>query len=410
MAVFGVLTMDSTSEQSRVMLASFARDASPKLLLRLVLWDDEAKPADRLARSVAVLPRPPYLPWPHLACTTKILQWYNHAVEVYARRVSFIGCMDSDTWIQPSRLAAYLLELRSTLPPDAAAWGGFFEHWERLDTNRTLSPIGFSYGSPGTAVAWKDPDPRMLRSSARERNAASFAMTQGGFGFYSSSAAAALVTYVLSSADLSVLSTPSDNGKRALKRKLPGCNDPSDAVLGWLSANAFTGLRVYAVQAHMLLEYYVTPAWGRFNPVHAIAVHSRKADRRRPEGLHTTVAAFEARVRNASHTLPRFACYPTTWLHARSAGWQTCTNTASCDGRGAPLVTNKLSQVPAPWLPVAARVTCERLCRGRGDARAESFPEEWCALWQPRTASSDRSPGAGEPNRGMISAVAVRVK
>eukprot|EP00966_Prymnesium_polylepis_P120338 2780813-Prymnesium_polylepis.1 len=125
------------------MLASFAARDSPDLVLRLVIFEDEVANEDRLLPGVTVLRRPPYLPWRHLPCTQKILQWMKHALKQFPA-VRWIGQMDSDTWIDPPRLVSYLRAVGAALPPAAAIWGGRFEHWQRLDLNGTIDCVGFS--------------------------------------------------------------------------------------------------------------------------------------------------------------------------------------------------------------------------------------------------------------------------
>ena len=261
------------------MLQSFGEQRGSKhLILRLVVFEDEATKEDRRNERVAVLRRPWYLPWHHLQCTQKIFSWLEYVLEMFPA-VKWVGQMDSDTWFVPQRLVGYLRSIESALPPDAFVWGGLYMHWQRLDTNGTIGCVGFSGDSPGQPTAWKETEPAMLRRSEAEKRAASFAHLQGGFYFYSRTAANTKLAYVRSIANvrreegkdgLYMLSTPPKHDHRSahVKRgQYASPPDPCDAIIGWLGARAFEGKRLYSVAMHQNVEYYSFPVYGRFNPV-----------------------------------------------------------------------------------------------------------------------------------------------
>ena len=278
-AAFGITTLNTSSVLNRAMFESFGDARGSKhLILRLVVFEDEATGDDRRDERVAVLKRPWYLPWQHLQCTQKILRWLEFAMETFPA-IKWIGQMDSDSWFVPQRLVAYLRSIDTALPSDAYVWGGMYMHWQRLDTNGTLGCVGFSGDSPGSVTAWHETEPAMLRRSEAEKRAASFAHLQGGFYFYSRTAASTKLVYVHSIAKvrreegkdgLYMLSSPPKKDHRpasAKRGQYTSPPDPCDAILGWLGARAFEGKRLYSVAMHQNVEYYSFPVYGRFNPV-----------------------------------------------------------------------------------------------------------------------------------------------
>ncbi|KAL1527281.1 hypothetical protein AB1Y20_015956 [Prymnesium parvum] len=372
-AVFGITTLRPSSALNAVMLRSFAARPAEQLILRLVVFDDELSPSDRRLPGLAVLRRPAFLPYPHLQCTQKVLQWLVYALHHFAH-ARWVGQLDSDSWFDPHRLLSYLGALEARLPADALVWAGLFEHWQRLRTNGTLECVGFSYDSPGAVVAWPERDPARARLPEEARRRESFAMAQGGFYFFSRGAAAELMRHVhrvrdATSADgLRVLSTPPAADGRQKKRQAGEYRpppDPCDAIVGWLGARAFEGKALFAVGLHLNLEYHTFPVFTRYNPAHALLVHHVKAG----PALQRTVDFYEQRNRNATPPVtPRFTCVPTWWLHSRSRGWKLCYNTAPCgDGEteSAPLllprmVAGKPTNETAPWFPVGVRTLCAR--------------------------------------------------
>lgn len=363
MAVFGITTVRTSSPLNQLMLASFAANPTDRLLLRLVVFEDEATSADKEAGNwVAVLPRPDYLPWPHLQCTQKILQWLRHASRAFPH-VQIIGQMDSDTWIQPQRLATYLASVATAVPPSALFWGGLFEHWQRLDTNGTIDCVGFSMDSPGAVSHWRETNKWYLRRSEAERRADSFAMAQGGFYFYSRGAAKRLLEFVLSpdrasnggDGLLQQLATPprhDNRGKQRRSGQYKSPPDPCDAILGWIGARAFEGMPLHAVSASLNLEYYPFPIFTRFNTAHGLVVHGVKAGAR----VDATIDWYRWRVGNATTPPPpQITCRPTRWLHSRSSKWSLCHNVAPCSDPGDTLISN----ASVPWLPAAVRDVCK---------------------------------------------------
>ena len=336
-SVFGITTVSVSSQLNTLMLQLFRAHPSRTLTLRLVVFEDEVSgEEEREMEGVVVLSRPPYLPWPHLQCTSKILRWFEHALVAFPRS-HFIGQMDSDTWINPPRLSRFLAAIEAALPADAAVWGGLFEHWERLDTNQTINCIGFSYDSPGKVSAWPERDPRILRRSEAEKRKHSFAMAQGGLYFYSRSAATRLIEYVKGRTSVGDangvdrLAAPPRQRLESLGRRHGPYReppDPCDAIIGWLGARAFTGVQLYTVSLLWNVEYYIWPMPNRFNAAHGLVVHQLKLGDSARELKETIARTYEARVGNASRVRPEITCRPVRWLHARSAGWKTCTSTA----------------------------------------------------------------------------------
>jgi hypothetical protein len=151
-AAFGVLTVHPRSELNQAMLVAFDEHPSSRLVIKLCVFADEGTTAERASNRVVVLGRPMYAPWAQLQCVAKILQWLRYALDAYGSS-SFVGWMDSDTWLQPRRLAAYLHGVQNALPPGALCWGGLFEHWERLETNGSLAAVGFACKAIATRTA-----------------------------------------------------------------------------------------------------------------------------------------------------------------------------------------------------------------------------------------------------------------
>ena len=72
--MFGITTVSVSSQLNTLMLQLFWAHPSRTLTLRLVVFEDEVSgEEERQMEGVVVLSRPPYLPWPHLQCTSKIL-------------------------------------------------------------------------------------------------------------------------------------------------------------------------------------------------------------------------------------------------------------------------------------------------------------------------------------------------
>ena len=325
--------------------------AHARVRLRHVVFVDET--IER-GPTIVALERPSWLPWPQVQCVAKILLWLHHAAD----EAQYVGWTDSDTLLPPKRLVAHLTRVAHAVPrSQPLVWGGLWEHWERASWDlpsmpKTLGGVGFAYCSPCRALAEQESDPRMLRRSAAERRATSFGMTQGGWTYFSAAAARTLLGHVLQK-NGSAFPFAAAGGGAPLPPVRPGtCTMPTDVAIGWLGAQAFEGLPLYAVDAHNLLEAYVYPIYGRFNPRHALAVH----------GLKRAGAKdwFVERMDNASYAPPNYVCNATPWAHARTREWQLCRNVAMCDESGVLLspTRDELRNLSVPWLPVGVRGLC----------------------------------------------------
>jgi hypothetical protein len=269
-AAFGILTQQASSELNLAMLGAFAARATEQLILRLCLFADEVSEEEKAKTYIAVLDRPPHIPWPQVQCAAKILQWLKCAVEAYAA-VPFVGWMDSDTWFEPQRFAAYLAAVRLAMPATKSIWGGIFMHYQRLDTNGTLGALGFGLQSPGLVYGWKDPDPVMLRRPKAMRREDSFAFTQGSFTYYSRTAATKLVSYV--ARHHQAVHFLAHRGAAQPPPSVPGvCAAPGDVSMGWLGARAFREQPLQCVHVHMDFEAYIRPPYlSRLNASYACA-------------------------------------------------------------------------------------------------------------------------------------------
>ena len=87
-------------------------------------------------------------------------------------------------------------------------------------------------------------------------------------------------------------------------------------------------MQLYTVSLPWNVEYYIWPMPNRFNAAHGLVVHQLKRGDSARELKETIARTYQARVGNASRVRPEITCQPVRWLHARSAGWKTCTNTA----------------------------------------------------------------------------------
>lgn len=270
LAAFGILTREVSSELNLLMLGAFAARATARLILRLCVFPDEGSAEEKSRTYVAVLQRPAYIAWPQLQCTVKIVEWIRHALEVHPM-VPFVGWMDSDTWFEPNRLSIYLSAVLNAFSAETPIWGGIFMHYQRLDTNDTLSALGFGMKSPGLVYSWRDPDVAMLRRPKAVRREDSFALTQGSFTYYSRVAAMTIVKYVDRSwQDLHYLVYRGRDKPRG--SAMPGvCAVPTDVSMGWLGARAFRGIPLRCVHVHGDFEAYIFPPYLSRLAAHACA-------------------------------------------------------------------------------------------------------------------------------------------
>ena len=190
-SVFGVLTQRPSAPLERSMQTHFEQNSDSRLTVVHAVFTDET---DERGPSIVALERPSYAPWPQMQCVAKILEWLRYASEhewgLPGAAPAFVGWFDADTWFHPQRLATHLVRVAHAVPRAVArsglVWGGLFEHWERASWDQpeppaSLGGVGFSYSSPGPAMAHKETDPSFLRRSAAERRRLSFAMTRRGW-------------------------------------------------------------------------------------------------------------------------------------------------------------------------------------------------------------------------------------
>ena len=146
LAALCTLTQRSDAALNDRMRHSYAMAPSSDIGLYWCLFLDEGSPSQRADAQTVLLARPAFVSRrPEYACVAKILAWLQHAHTSLA--ANFIGWMDSDTWLMPSRLATLLGGINRSnaisAPGGVATpvWLGMYMHWARFD-NRTLDGMG----------------------------------------------------------------------------------------------------------------------------------------------------------------------------------------------------------------------------------------------------------------------------
>ena len=419
LAAVCILTLAPTSPLNRRMNASFNLAPSSRIVLRWCLFADEGKPWHHAIPTTVVLKRPEFVTADkRYQCVAKILAWLHHAQTAFSR-ASFVGWMDSDTWVLPQRLESYLDGVAADLPPAThASWIGLAMHWSRFDYER-LDGMGFMH-TPNPAqeklarrLFWDhrenlrhlDRHQRALGvDPARSRNM-SFAMTQGCFTLFSRAALTRLLSYALApvgpqraflataaahelpagSAGGSAQSTRVGSGgsTRVAAAAKPGgkCVLPTDVGLGWLMTHAYAGRHdLHVVNFFGLLELFVWES-ARVNAQHTLVAHlaqSKNGD------YAKTLSFYEGAVHGGRAPLkrPRLRCAKTGWTHTAAKHWRECVNVAHCEGLDPsvpppppppppPLVPEpeRRRKPPPPltgWLPAGARETCKLWHRAKG--------------------------------------------
>ena len=199
LAAVCVLTQHPFSSLNRRVNASYALAPSTRIALRWCLFADEGSPNERMAQSTVLLERPPFVSADRkYQCVAKILAWLKYAHDTFSS-ASFVGWTDSDSWLLPKRLEAYLDAVALQLPPSShASWIGLAMHWQRFDSE-LLDGMGFMH----TADPRQEQAARKLTWDRKENlqhlnkhlavlgadpthyRKLSFAMTQGSFTMFS---------------------------------------------------------------------------------------------------------------------------------------------------------------------------------------------------------------------------------
>ena len=313
----GILTRDPTSHLNRELGASIAGRASPAVRLQYVFFSDESK---QRGADIVALDRPAWVTAENV-CVAKILEWLAHARRTSAA-TPYVGWLDSDTWLDPQRFAAYF-SVVARRAAGSPSWGGLVEHMADYDVTDPLNCPGFVvHRSPEAGASCRPPPPR--------NSTTSFTFMQGAFTWYSSAAADAVVAHARAHpAMLTVASTPKT--REAVAKGM--CAMPTDVTLGWLTTAAYAGRELLTVNMAAFIDLYIWPFYGRFRPARAFAVHLGEDNRngaKLVENRHFAEAATELE----PFLPPRFVCTPFRYerdgaLEARTARWTECFNNAS---------------------------------------------------------------------------------
>lgn len=390
LAAVCVLTQRPSSSLNRLMNASFATSASASVDVRFCVFSDETSERGEsvvaLDRPAAVSARPQY------QCVAKIVAWLLHARRM---RHAYVGWIDSDTWLQPARLATYLRGVRESLPAGTPQWIGVYEHWARFDAD-LLDGVGFSYGTnpheleKAAALLYDDRAKRTREPSVpaarreRDRKRGSFPMVQGAITFYSRAALHVLLQHVAVAGPDRLWPVRTEGEPLPRVRTLPSgstCTLPTDVGLGWLTTAAFANRSLHCVGMHHLVEAFVWPVFSKFSQPHTVSVHLAGK-----QAVATSVEHFTSRAAGQALTPPRLHCAASPWHHARTRQWQLCANVAPCDGFNAtafnlafaPAAARNRSSahVSSVWLPVGVRGECEAAARRGRRARAGARARE----------------------------------
>jgi hypothetical protein len=389
LVALGVLTRDPNSGLNTRMAESFALAPSHAVVIRLVLFTDEALPEPAAAAGptqstpgsfrVVALERPMLVSRrPQYQCVAKIIAWLRHASRHHPN-LPFYGWVDSDTWFLPSRLETFL-ESVLHIPGSNFSWIGHFMHWSRFD-HVLLDGMGFQYASTPReeAAAMKlehdhaenrkrlQPHQEDLQGGPVARRNLSFTMTQGSFTVFGHAALAVLLNWVTQADEAKRFLGLGPDSMRSLpaaKPSQPRCVLPTDVGLGWLATHAFAGrAEVRAVSMFQLFELFVWPS-SRYNVNHSVVVHLPNAKGGSASSVLDFYDAFAAR-KTLPLLRPRFWCERSGWLHSLTTRWAVCVNVAQCDGWASSRWWNSSSRSKAVprtvgegWVPGGARDVC----------------------------------------------------
>lgn len=350
---FCVLTTHPHNALENRMLQSYVLGERPSLFLYWCLFQDEGTAAERQNLRTVLLPRPNDLVSrkPQYQCVAKIIAWLRRAYERHGH-CSFIGWLDSDTWLIPSRMETFLNSMNSSgFDRTTPLWIGLFMHWSRYNAS-LLDALGFMQDSTiaeeafasrltrdrgGIRRQYGDDQYRWAASTnAGARREESFAMAQGSFIAYTNSAVATLLSFISNSAaahDFLGLGRNSYQGRhlpRMVRRDK--CVLPTDVALGWLTTRAFYGRALGVVPLANFLEIFVWPTLARFHENHTLIVHL--ADSKSAlsmANVSTILDNLDQRVQYGAAPLvrPQLGCTPSRWLHNAAMNWVSCRNTAA---------------------------------------------------------------------------------
>ena len=236
---------------------------------------------------------------PQNQCVLKILSWLSYARETLPG-VRFVGWLDNDVWMLPSRLETFLKEAIAPLKAHLL-YGGAFEHAQDYYPP-TARMRGFSFD-------WQ-PMARYNGSNV------SFPFSMGAFTFFNACAADVLLAFLSAHPDLLKLANRTCTGGRCVGK----CIMPTDVGIGWLAAKAFADALVACIDMQVNQgTFFAWPSFSTLSPSKLILVHNGN------QGLEKNLDFYNASAAlHPVYVAPVLRCFPRPWAHTRTAGWSRC--------------------------------------------------------------------------------------